>query len=110
MASSRSFEPLARRVCKAVLMLMGDKRSQWVSVVSVAKAINVSDDELIEGAVQRCKREGWLMIGGDPVHSVLLTPKGEQIAENIRWQPTTVRGMSKNVVSSAVMKSRAKIK
>jgi len=108
MATSRSFEPLARRVCKALVAVMGEKRSQWVPVASVARAINVSDDELVEGAIRHAERAGWLATGGTPVHSVLLTPAGEHIAEKIRWQPTAVRGTSRHGVSSAAGKARTK--
>ena len=108
MARSRSFEPLARRLCKAVFTLIGP--SQWISVASVAKEINVADEELVQGAIQHGEREGWLMSGGKPVHSVLLTHAGEQIAEKIQWQPTTAHGTSKNVVRPAGKKVRTKTK
>ena len=110
MARSRSFEPLARRLCKAVFTLMDGRAPRWISVASVAKEINVADEEMVQGAIQHGEREGWLMIGGKPVHSVLLTHAGEQIAETIQWQPTTARGKSKNVVKPAGKKARAKTK
>jgi hypothetical protein len=79
-APSRSYEPLARRMCKAVYDLMAGKRAQWVSVTKLSEHIKVKDQEMLAGAITHAARQGWLMVGGQPVHSVLLTDSGEQAA------------------------------
>jgi hypothetical protein len=79
-APSRSYEPLARRMCKAVYDIMDAKHSQWVSVTRVSDHIKVKDPEMLTGAMSAAARAGWLQIGGQPAHSVLLTPLGEQAA------------------------------
>jgi hypothetical protein len=79
-APSRSYEPLARRMCKAVHDLMGGKHSQWVSVTRVSGQINVKDAEMLAGAISFAAQSGWLQVGGQPAHSLLLTPLGEQAA------------------------------
>jgi hypothetical protein len=79
-APSRSFEPLARRICKAVYDIMGGKRSQWVSLTRVSEHINVKNQELLNGAISYASEQRWLMVGGQPVHSLLLTQTGEAAA------------------------------
>ena len=76
-APSRSYEPLARRLCKGVNDLMEGKHSQWVSVSKISKHIHVTDAEMLNGAMTFAAQSGWLMVGGQPVHSVLLTPSGQ---------------------------------
>ena len=73
----RSYEPLARRLCKAVYALMEGKRSQWISVTRVSQEIKVKDEEMLTGAISFAAQSGWLMVGGQPAHSVLLTASGE---------------------------------
>ena len=74
---SRSYEPLARRLCKAVYDLMEGKRSQWVSVTRVSQEIKVKDEEMLNGSISFAAQSGWLQVGGQPAHSVLLTAGGE---------------------------------
>jgi hypothetical protein len=75
-APSRSFEPLARRICKAVYDIMEGKRSQWVPLTRVAEHVNVKHPELLNGAISYASERRWLMVGGQPVHSLLLTEPG----------------------------------
>lgn len=70
---SRSYEPLARRLCKGVYDLAGGNHSQWVSVSKISQHIKVKDEEMLNGAISFAARNGWMMVGGQPVHSVLLT-------------------------------------
>jgi hypothetical protein len=79
-APSRSYEPLAVRLCKAVHDLAGDKPGQRISVTAAAKAIKVADQEMINGAISHAVQRGWLRTGGKPAHSLLLTPAGEAAA------------------------------
>jgi len=76
-APSRSYEPLARRLCKGVNDLMAGKHSQWVSVSKISEHIQVKDEEMLNGAITFAAQSGWLMIGGQPAHSVLLTQSGQ---------------------------------
>ena len=79
-APSRSYEPLAIRICKAAHSMMDGERSQWVSVAKVSQVIKVKDEEMLSSAITFAAQKGWLMVGGRPVHSVLLTDKGEAVA------------------------------
>ena len=76
-APSRSYEPLARRLCKGVNDLLSGKHSQWVSVSKVSLHIHVKDDEMLNGAITFAAQSGWIMVGGQPAHSVLLTQSGQ---------------------------------
>src|SRR5262245_44377144 len=72
-APSRSHEPLARRLCKGVHDLLAGKHSQWVSVSKISHHIKVKDEEMLNGAISFAAKNGWLMVEGQPAHSVLLT-------------------------------------
>jgi hypothetical protein len=74
---SRSYEPLPRRLCKGVSDVLSGKHSQWVSVSKISLHINVKDEEMLNGAMSFAAQRGWLMLGGQPVHSVLLTEPGQ---------------------------------
>lgn len=79
-APSRSYEPLAVRICKAAHTIMDGRRSQWASVAEVSRVTKVKDEEMLSSAISLAAQKGWLMVGGQPVHSVLLTDKGEAVA------------------------------
>jgi hypothetical protein len=79
-APSRSYEPLAIRICKAAHTIMDGKRSQWASLAKLSQVIKVKDEEMLSSAITLAAQKGWLMVGGQPVHSVLLTDKGEAVA------------------------------
>ena len=79
-APSRSYEPLAIRICKAAYAIMDGKRPQWASVAKVSQVIKVKDEEMLSSAITLAAQKGWLMVEGQPVHSVLLTDKGEAVA------------------------------
>jgi hypothetical protein len=74
--ASRTFEPLARRLCKTVHGLSETPPTQWVALSTAAKTMNVTNQELIDGAVSHAMQTGWLMGDGKPVHSLQLTPRG----------------------------------
>ena len=59
---------------------MSGKHSQWVSVNRISQHIKVTDEEMLTGGITHAARKGWLMVGGQPVHSVLLTHPGEVAA------------------------------
>jgi hypothetical protein len=79
-APSRSYEPLAVRICKAAHVIMDGKPSQWVSVNRVSEHIKVKDEEMLNGAISHAEQRGWLMVEGQPVHSLLLTDPGKLVA------------------------------
>jgi hypothetical protein len=79
-APSRSYEPLALRLCKGVSDLLAGKHSQWMSVSKISQHINVRDEEMLNGAIALATQRGWLIAGGQPVHSVLLTQPGQVAA------------------------------
>jgi hypothetical protein len=59
---------------------MGGMRSQWAPVTNVSQVIKVKDEEMLSSAIALAAQKGWLMVGGQPVHSVLLTERGEAVA------------------------------
>ena len=73
---ARTFEPLARRLIKAVHDLMGVPPNAWVSERDAATVINVSNRELIDGAITHAVQMGWLQADGRPIDRLLLTPTG----------------------------------
>jgi len=60
--------------------MMDGERSKWVFVAKVSEAIKVKDEEMLSSAITLAAQKGWLMVGGQPAHSVLLTDKGEAVA------------------------------
>ncbi len=77
---ARTFEPLARRLCRALYDIAAGKQSQWVSVAEAAKQINVADKSLIEGAILHAVHKGWLTVGEKQGNSLLLTTIGKKAA------------------------------
>ncbi len=59
---------------------MEGKRSQWVPLKRVSEHVNVKNQELLNGAISYASQKGWFMVGGQPVHSLLLTQPGELAA------------------------------
>ena len=59
---------------------MDGQRSQWVPVTKVSQFIKVKDEEMLNSAISLAAQRGWLMVGGQPVHSVVLTDTGETVA------------------------------
>ena len=74
---SRSYEPLARRMCRAIYDIMEGKHSVWVSLAKVSKHLKVTDAEMLQGAMSHAAHRGWLVIGGHPAHSLMLMAAGE---------------------------------
>lgn len=77
---SRSYEPLAIRMSKAVHDIAEKRHSVWVSLAAVSKLLKVQDAEMLQGAMTHGTQKGWLKVGGKPVHSLMLTEAGEQAA------------------------------
>ena len=79
-APSRSYEPLAIRICKAAHTILDGERSQWATVAKLSQFLNVKDEDMLSHAITLAAQKGWLIVGGQPVHSVLLTDRGEAVA------------------------------
>ena len=78
---ARLFEPLARRLCKAVHDLTDAPPDDWVPLKRAALEINVTNQELIDGAVAQAVQKGWLQVSGKPVPThLLLTAAGQAVA------------------------------
>jgi hypothetical protein len=87
---ARTFEPLARRLIKAVHDLSGDPSNEWVPLKSAASIINVTYPELIEGAVSHSRQKGWLEENGLPSRRLRLTHAGRTAATRQPWQRHSV--------------------
>lgn len=81
---ARTYEPLARRLCKAVHDLSEAPPDKWVPVKEAATAINVSYPELIDGAVAHARHKGWLEAVGEPVVRLRLTDAGRLVTKKAR--------------------------
>ena len=79
-----TYEHLARRLCRVVHDL---GRGEWVRRDQAAKELKVATDELVQGAITFAAQKGWIMVGGQPVHSLMLTPAGEAIGQNKNSYP-----------------------
>jgi len=83
---ARTFEPLARRLIKAVHDLTGNPSNEWVPLKSAATVINVTYPELIEGAVLHSRQKGWLEENGMPSRKLRLTHAGRAAVTKQPWQ------------------------
>ena len=81
---ARTYDPLARRLCKAVHDLSEVPPNKWVPVKEAATAINVSYPELIDGAVAHARQRGWLEAVGEPVVRLRLTDAGRVVSNRAR--------------------------
>ena len=79
-----TYEPLARRLCRAVNDL---GKGEWVRRDQAAKELKVATDELVQGAIAYAAQKGWIMVGGQPVHSLMLTPAGRAIGQRKNSYP-----------------------
>jgi hypothetical protein len=50
-APSRSYEPLAIRICKAAHTIMDGERSQWATVANLSQVLKVKDEEMLSRAI-----------------------------------------------------------
>ena len=78
---ARTFEPLARHLCKAVHDLTDASPDEWVPLKRAVLEINVTNQELIDGAVAEAVQKGWLKVSGKPVPThLLLSAAGQAVA------------------------------
>src|SRR5205807_4176035 len=85
-AMARTFEPLARRLIKAVHDLSQEPPQDWVTLKTAVKAINVSYQELIDGAVSHSRQRGWLEVNASPAKTLRLTHAGRMAVTKQPWQ------------------------
>ena len=81
---ARTYEPLARRLCKAVNDLSEVPPNRWVPVKDAATVINVSYPELIDGAVTHAQQRGWLEAVGTPAVRLRLTDAGRIVSSKAK--------------------------
>jgi len=79
-----TYEPLARRLCRAMNDL---GKSDPVPRDQVAKALKGAPDELVQGAIAFALQKGWITVEGRPVQSLMLTPAGEAIGQKTKGYP-----------------------
>jgi hypothetical protein len=83
---ARTYEPLARRLIKAVHDLTKARSNEWVPLKSAATVINVTYPELIEGAVSHSRQKGWLEENGLAARGLRLTHAGRTAVHKQPWQ------------------------
>ena len=77
---ARTFDPLARRLCKAVHDLMKSPPHDGVLLDRATAQMNVTNQELIEGAVAHAVQKGWLQVKRMPATTrLILTVTGHAI-------------------------------
>jgi len=79
-----TYEPLARRLCRAVKDL---GNLDAVPREQAAKALKGAPDELVQGAIEFALQKGWIKVEGQPVNSLTLTPAGEAIGQKTKVHP-----------------------
>jgi hypothetical protein len=68
--------PLAIKICREVARLQASRRNIWISISDLN--VGASNDD-IESAVALAAGRNWLLVGGQPAHSVVLTEEGWKI-------------------------------
>ncbi len=79
LAMPKSPRPLAIRICKAVYDLKGSQL-HWVTIDEVCRAMDLAHTEAMDAALAYASDQGLLACNPPPVHSIMLTPKGETAA------------------------------
>jgi hypothetical protein len=82
---ARTYEPLARRLIKAVDDLTKEPSNEWVPLTRAATVINVTYPELIEGAVSHSRQKGWLEENTVPSRKLRLTHAGRAALARQPW-------------------------
>lgn len=63
---ARSFDDLARRICVATATLSRGKDNQWTSIAKIATLLQITNEEIIQGATQYAGQKAWLKVVGNP--------------------------------------------
>ncbi len=79
MGKPKSPKALALRICKAVHEIKGSDL-QWVSLGDLCTHMEVRHNNALNDALEYAKKEELLSCSPPPIHSVMLTHKGEMAA------------------------------
>ena len=79
MPKQNSSKALAISICKAVHELNGN-RLHWLGINDLCKHMKIQHNKAFREAVEYAKTEELLSCSPPPVHSVMLTHKGELAA------------------------------
>lgn len=71
---------LARQICKTAQLFMRGRVNQWVSVHAICQELMIPHDRTVDEAILYALEKKWLTINPPPVHSVLLTADGQDVA------------------------------
>ena len=71
MKSARTIDVLAVRVCQAVRDVREPDQA-WIGIDCLNEFLAIDDVRLVDAALAFASAKGWLSLGGEPAHSVLL--------------------------------------
>jgi hypothetical protein len=69
---------LSRRIVRDAYVFTRGTPMQWVTVQTIARRLSLSDEVMIDRAIQLARRNGWLDFAGG--HSICLTEEGRRMA------------------------------
>ena len=73
MSGPSTIDALAVQVCRAVRDVREDDQA-WIGIDCLEEFLGLDDLRLVDAAVAFASAKGWLSIGGEPAHSVMLRP------------------------------------
>ena len=71
MKNTQTIDVLAVRVCQAVRDVR-EEHEAWIGIDCLNEFLGLDDLRLVDAALAFASAKGWLSIGGQPAHSVLL--------------------------------------
>ena len=71
MTKPPTIDGLAVRVCQAVRDVR-EENEAWIGIDCLEEFLGIDDLRLVDAALAFASAKGWLSIGGQPAHSVLL--------------------------------------
>jgi len=71
MTRPSTIDDLAVRVCQAVRDVR-EENEAWIGIDCLEEFLGIDDLRLVDAALAFASAKGWLSIGGQPAHSVLL--------------------------------------
>ena len=74
MKNLQTIDALAVRVCQAVRDVR-EEHEAWIGIDCLNEFLGLDDLRLVDAALAFASAKGWLSIGGQPAHSVLLNAK-----------------------------------
>jgi hypothetical protein len=70
-SGNNGIDRLAIAVCRTVRDVRSPDQS-WIGIDCLSEFLQLDDLRLVDAAVAFASAKGWLSIGGEPAHSVLL--------------------------------------